>query len=52
MVSKGVRELLWSHLEGNGRDMTVGRDKEEIKYLLSPTVTLSVALRPSPNSKE
>jgi hypothetical protein len=51
-VSEGVRELLWSHLEGNGREMTVERDKEEIKYPLSPTVTLSAALPPSPNIKE
>jgi hypothetical protein len=32
--------------------MTVGRDEEEIKYPLSPTVTLSAALPPSPNNKE
>jgi hypothetical protein len=51
MVSEGVRELLWSHLEGNGRDMTVGRDEEEIKYLLIPIVTLSAALPPSLNIK-
>jgi hypothetical protein len=44
MVSKGARELLWSHLEGNGREMTVERDEEEIKYSLGPTITLSVAL--------
>jgi hypothetical protein len=52
MVSKGVRELLWSHLEGNGQEMTVGGDEGEIKYPLRPTVTLNVALPPSPNSKE
>jgi hypothetical protein len=46
MVSEGVREMLWSHLEGNGREMTVGRDEKEIKYPLSPTVTLSAALPP------
>jgi hypothetical protein len=32
--------------------MTVGRDEEEIKYPLSPMVTLSAALPPSPNNKE
>jgi hypothetical protein len=59
MVSEGVRELLWSHLKGNDREMTVGGDEGEIKYPLSQTVTLSAdyrpyraALPPSPNSKE
>jgi hypothetical protein len=32
--------------------MTVGGDEREIKYPLSPIVTLSAALPPSPNSKE
>jgi hypothetical protein len=32
--------------------MTVERDEEEIKYPLSPTVTLSAAMPPSPNNKE
>jgi hypothetical protein len=53
MVSEGVRELLWSHLKENGREMTVGGDEGEIKYPLSPMVTLRrVTLQPSPNSKE
>jgi hypothetical protein len=32
--------------------MTVGGDEGEIKYALSPTVTLSAALPPSPNNKK
>jgi hypothetical protein len=31
MVSEGVRELPWSHIEGNGREMTIGGDEGEIK---------------------
>jgi hypothetical protein len=32
--------------------MTIGGDEGEIKYPLSPMVTLSAALPPLPNSKE
>jgi hypothetical protein len=32
--------------------MTIGGDEGDIKYPLSPTVTLSAALLPSPNNKE
>jgi hypothetical protein len=52
MVSKGVRELLWSHLEGNGQEMTIEGDEGEIKYPLRPTITLNAALSSSPNIKE
>jgi hypothetical protein len=42
MVSEGVRELLWLHQVGNGREMTIGGDEGDIKYPLSPTVTAAL----------